>query len=264
MRRGPRVDYHVHSSESDGEASPDQIPELARQARLAACAITDHFDPYAPGYEPVPGKSLDVARLLSMLKWRDEWRLSCREHGVDLFVGIERGPVPVPLGRTTPDLIIASVHYLPANVPAVRGRLFDETYWNAYMKSVFDVASGPQVDVVGHMAGYLPMNPMLPPISTFEERREIEREIARRYFTRDWYEKVFRIAATRGIACELHCPTRSPGPNMVRLGLSMGVKFSVGSDAHMASWIGDVGWAFDLLESMGAGRADLWSPGLDR
>ncbi len=255
-----RVDYHVHSSESDGEAEPDQIPELARQAGLAACAITDHFDPYAPGYESAPGKFLDVPRLLSMLKWRDEWRSSRREHSVDLFVGIERGPAPVSLGGATPDLIIASVHYLPADVPTVRGRFFDETYWHAYMKSVLDVASGPQVDVVGHMAGYLPINPM--PGSTFEERREIEREIVRRYFTRDWYERVFRVVAARGIACELHCPTRSPGPDMVKLGLDMGVRFSVGSDAHMASWIGDVGWAYDLLESLGAHEADIWSPGL--
>lgn len=255
-----RVDYHVHSSESDGQAKPERIPELAGEAGLVAVTITDHLDPYAPGYEPTPGKFLDVPRLLSMLKWRDEWRSSHREHGVDLFVGIERGPLPVPLGGAAPDLVIASVHYLPADVRAVRGRFLDETYWHAYMKSVLDVARGPQVDVVGHMAGYLPINPMLLPGSTFEERREIEREIVRRYFTQDWYEKVFRLAAARGIACELHCPTRSPGPDMVRLGLDMGVKFSVGSDAHMASCIGEVGWAYDLLESLGADEADIWSP----
>jgi histidinol phosphatase-like PHP family hydrolase len=259
MLENSRVDYHVHSSESDGEARPDQIPELARQAGLVACAITDHFDPQAPGYDPVPGKSLDLPRFLSMLKWRDEWRLSHRERGMELFVGIERGPTPVWLGGAAPDLVIASVHYLPADTPTVRGRLFDETYWRLYMKTVFDVASGPQVDVVGHMAGYLPINPM--PGSTFEERREIEREIGRRYFVRDWYERVFRVAAARGIACELHCPTRSPSPDTVRLGLDMGVKFSVGSDAHSASWIGDVSWAYDLLTSLGARQADIWSPG---
>jgi len=255
-----RVDYHVHSSESDGEATPDQIPELAGQAGLVACAITDHFDPQAPGYDPVPGKSLDLPRLFAMLKWRDEWRLSHREHGVELLVGIERGPAPVLLGGAAPDLVIASVHYLPADIPALRGRFFDEVYWHAYMQSVLDIASGQQVDVVGHMAGYLPINPMLLPGSTFGERREIEREIVRRYFVRDWYERVFRVAAARAVACELHCPTRSPSPDMVRLGLGTGVKFSVGSDAHIASWIGDVGWAYDLLESVGADEADIWSP----
>ena len=255
MLEDSRVDYHVHWSESDGEARPDQIPELARQAGLAACAITDHFDPQAPGYDPVPGESPDLPRLLAMLKWRDEWRSSHREHGTELFVGIERGPAPVLLGGAAPDLVIASVHYLPADLPTVRGRFFDETYWHV---SVLDVASGPQADPVGHMAGYLPINPM--PGSTFEERREIEREIVRRYFVRDWYEKVFRIASARGIACELHCPTKSPSSEMVRLGLDMGVKFSVGSDAHLASWIGDVGWAYDLLESLGAHEAHIWSP----
>lgn len=264
MLEDSRADYHVHSAQSDGEAKPEQIPELARKAGLAAVAIADHLDPYAPGYEPVPGKFLDLPRLAAMLRWRDQWRASDQGHVMDLFVGIERGPLPVPLGGATPDFIIASVHYLTAGAPAVRGRLFDETYWYAYMQGVLDVVWGPQADVVGHMAGYLPMHPMLPPGSTFEERREIEREIARRYFIRDWYERVFRVAAARGVACELHCPTRSPGPDMVRLGLGMGVRFSVGSDAHVASWIGDVGWAYDLLESLGAGRADLWSPDRER
>ena len=85
-------------------------------------------------------------------------------------------------------------------------------------------------------------------------------ERSRRYFARDWYEKVFCVAAARGIACELRCPKRSPSPDMVRLGLDMGVKFSVGSDAHLASWIGDVSWAYDLLESLGARQTDIWSP----
>ena len=190
-----RVDYHVHSSESDGEAEPDQIPELARQAGLAACAITDHFDPQAPGYDPVPGKSPDLPRLLAMLKWRDEWRSSHREHGTELFVGIERGPAPVLLGGAAPDLVIASVHYLPADIPTVRGRFFDETYWHVYMKTVLDVASGPQADAVGHMAGYLPINPM--PGSTFEERREIEREIAQVLRARLVREGVLRCGGAR-------------------------------------------------------------------
>ena len=130
-----------------------------------------------------------------MLKWRDEWRSSHREHGTELFVGIERGPAPVLLGGAAPDLVIASVHYLPADLPTVRGRFFDETYWHVYMKTVLDVASGPQADAVGHMAGYLPINPG--PGSTFEERREIEREIAQVLRARLVREGVLRCGGAR-------------------------------------------------------------------
>lgn len=258
-----RSDCHVHSTHSDGEARPEEIPELARRAGLGAVAITDHYDPHAPDYHPAQGGYTDLRRLDAMLKWRDQARLTEAEQGVEgvrVWVGIERGPAPVPLAALMPDLVIASVHYLTESPPVVRGRVFDEAYWHAYMQDVLRVASGPQVDVVGHVAGYLPMRSMLSPGSTFEERREIEREIARRFFIRDWYEQVFRAAAARGAACELHCPTKSPSPDMVRLGLDMGVRFSAGSDAHIASWIGDVGWAYDLLDSLGARPGDVWVP----
>lgn len=37
-----RADLHVHSTASDGEYSPSQVVHLARQAGLAAVALTDH------------------------------------------------------------------------------------------------------------------------------------------------------------------------------------------------------------------------------
>ncbi len=37
-----RVDFHMHSTASDGSEPPEKLPELADNARLAACAITDH------------------------------------------------------------------------------------------------------------------------------------------------------------------------------------------------------------------------------
>lgn len=63
-----RADLHVHTTASDGEYTPSQVAALAREARLAAVAITDHdtLDGVAeavatartlpdPGIEVVPG-----------------------------------------------------------------------------------------------------------------------------------------------------------------------------------------------------------------
>ena len=36
------IDLHVHSNASDGTCSPSQVVELAKKAKLAAIALTDH------------------------------------------------------------------------------------------------------------------------------------------------------------------------------------------------------------------------------
>lgn len=36
------VDFHLHSTASDGSEPPEKLPALANNANLAACAITDH------------------------------------------------------------------------------------------------------------------------------------------------------------------------------------------------------------------------------
>ena len=42
LARPRRADLHVHTNASDGEYSPTQVVALARQASLAAVAVTDH------------------------------------------------------------------------------------------------------------------------------------------------------------------------------------------------------------------------------
>src|SRR5207237_290523 len=42
LARPRRADLHVHTAASDGEFTPSQVVALARQANLAAVAVTDH------------------------------------------------------------------------------------------------------------------------------------------------------------------------------------------------------------------------------
>jgi len=42
LGRPSRADLHIHTTASDGEFTPSQVVALARQAKLAAVAITDH------------------------------------------------------------------------------------------------------------------------------------------------------------------------------------------------------------------------------
>lgn len=253
------MDLHVHTSASDGEPTADEVLEHARAKGLSIVAITDHYDPFAAEYGAQSGNVFDHRALEKQLQWRDGLP---EDDSLAVFIGIERGPISVRLEMPSaqPDFVIASVHYITSRIPVERGRLFDERYWRAYMDEALTVVADPQVDVVGHIAGYLPMGGMLLPGSTFEERREMEREIDARFFSSQWYEDVFRAALASKTAIELHCATRTPRIDMVEMGIKMGVRFSVGSDAHNVESVGNVAWAYDLIQSQGAGRQALWHP----
>jgi len=263
VSRIPRIDLHVHSGLSDGHGSHGDIAERGWAVGLEVLAITDHYDPF----DPQTGADC-ASRLQAILSLRDSIReqnqdsirWAKQEGGTRVLVGIERGPVQLPDISADLDLVIGSVHYLTRPVAATPGDLYNPEYWRAYQDDVLRLALDPQVQVLGHIAGYLPMGPLLLPGSTFEERRAMEREIGARFLSRSWYEEVFRRAVQTGKAVELHCATRTPEPDVVRLGLKLGVRFSIGSDAHSLDRVGAVEWALDLLESLGATRDSVLFP----
>lgn len=258
--RIPRIDLHTHSQVSDGHGTHDEIVQRARERGVEVVAITDHYDPLDPRLGAADVVR-DPARLRTVLSLRDSVHRLGSECGVRVLVGVERGPLPAPrLGAADLDLVIGSVHYLVRPIAARPGDLYNPEFWQAYKEDVLRVAADPQVHVLGHIAGYLPMDPLLLPGSTFEERRAIEREIAARFFDRSWYEEVFRRVRDTGKAVELHCATRTPPPDAVKLGLDLGARFSIGSDAHSLDRVGAVDWALDLLESLGATRDDVYIP----
>ena len=63
----PLADLHTHTHYSDGTDSPRRVIEMAKQAGLAAIAITDH----------------------DILDGHPEAEAAAREHGVELIPGIE-------------------------------------------------------------------------------------------------------------------------------------------------------------------------------
>ncbi len=262
MSRLSRVDLHVHSEISDGHGSLDAIHEHAREQGLSVVAVADHYDPMDPRRDyDAPARLQAILEVRSLAHSRRAAHAAgAAPDGTLALVGIERGPVSIPGLPQDLDLVIGSVHYLTRPVAARQGDLFNSDFWAAYRDDVLRLALDPQVDVLGHIAGYLPMDPLLNPGSTLQERRAMEREIAARFFDRSWYDALFFRAAATGKAVELHCATRTPGPDEVRLGLGLGVKFSIGSDAHSLDRVGDVAWALDLLESLGATARDIFIP----
>ena len=239
-----RIDCHVHSGLSDGQGGLAEIIEAALAAGLEAVAVTDHYDPADPR-QNAPQADLAAARLWADAAWA--------EHRLKVRIGLEVGPGFSPGATTRFWPIIASVHSLNRSA----ADLFDPFYWDTYKLAVLNLAAAPGIDILGHPAGYLPFPAALVEGTTYEQRLDLNREIARRFLDRSWYEELARRAVRTGRAVEIHAPTRSPEPEMLRVLRRNGVRFSMGSDAHSLSRVGDVDWALDALAQAGGGNRDL-------
>ncbi len=244
-------DYHVHTDFSDGKNTLDEMLEAAKQAGLEAVAITDHFDPN----DPRPSIS-DLKTELLLEQFAQIRQLS-GHGGLRLLRGIETTPLPdgrldipedVMAGL---DIVITSCHYIPYEGEMIPGEIFCDPYWQRFQEILLNMAAG-EGTVLGHSEEYLPIQPLLQGVkTTFEQRREICRSIADRYMGRPFIEKLTENLLKSGKACELHCATSSPRGWVIEYMARRGVRFSPGSDAHGAAYIGKVEFAFQMAERYG-------------
>lgn len=229
------VDYHIHSTFSDGEESPEDLIRLASEQGLEAIAITDHFDANDPNYG---GKSME-----QLLRHFERIRASAAKSELTVYCGVETGTdmeghfAQEQELLACCDIIITSPHYLRTDCEIKRGEWFNDAYWEAYRSLLLNVAAGPG-NVLGHPEGYLPIGPLLLPGTTYEERKGICRSIAQRYFDEEFVDQLACALKSSGKACELHGATDTPRECVVKRMGEHGVRFSLGSDTHAAGLLG--------------------------
>ena len=238
-----RFDLHMHTQFSDGEGTVQEKVDKAVELGLDLIAITDHFD------EPLNHRmTIEALHELSEI-------VKGGDYPIPVLLGIEtgiEGTVPLELQGKV-DLIIRSIHFLRKPVEAKSP--YDPLYWEAYKEEILALLKA-DGDVLGHVEGYMPL-PLGDLKTTFEERRAIEREVAERYFTRDWQEEVARLAAKNGVAIEIHSFTKTPRLDFIRLCQKEGCIFSVGSDAHPTYNVGKIDWAFDVIDELKIPKSQL-------
>lgn len=254
----PWVDLHIHSTFSDGEGDLESIIRAAKAKNFTLIAVTDHFDPY----QPVDDKDNKNNRDLQSFQHR--FATAVREvyspENPSIIFGAETGPFSSKALYEACAIVIGSAHYVTGYSPAapIKGEIFNEKYWEAYQATVFRTLKNPYIDVIGHIEGYLPLAPLLDRQTTFEERREMEREIAQRYLTDRFWEEVIRNALKYGKALEVHGMTQTPRPCYLEKAIRAGVPVSMGSDAHRISDIGRVDWCRNILMDIGVDRYQLF------
>ncbi len=247
-----KMDLHTHTVFSDGKATVAELLHQASVAGVDLLAVTDHFDPndYRPSIANLSEEALlthfDLIKGLS-------------ESYPDMVVlcGIETVPLAdgtLDLSQEVKarcDLVVTSCHYLPYRKALVPGDFFTDEYWELFKQTMLSMAAG-EGDILGHCEDYLPIKEFLCGMNTtFSERREICRRIVDRYCDEQYVHALADALVGSGKSCELHCATQTPREWVIERMADRGVTFTVGTDSHSLDSVGQVSWAYDMIDRFG-------------
>jgi putative hydrolase len=248
------VDFHIHTDFSDGEGSVREVLEFAQKKGLRAIAITDHFEPEEASLEQ------EKKKLLEHFKQIDE---ISKLYNLKVYKGCEVEAtfhVSEELRRKT-DLIIRSIHSFPMNFDFSKFSMFDQELWSVYKNEILQLLKMQHTDIAGHIMGYFPLPADWIGNLPFDEKRALEKEIRQKCFDTKWMIKVIELARVNNVALEIHNPTQAPDLKFVREAVSRGVKLSLGSDAHLLSWVGRVDFGKGIFERLKLTEKNLFWPG---
>lgn len=255
-----QFDLHMHTTVSDGEASPEEMVDEAIRLGLVAIGITDHsftdFDTeYCMAENAAAAYQAELRRLASIYKDR-----------ITILCGMEQDMFsePAPLGF---DYLIGSAHYVEVPIEyaqAAGGHVsrdgkhcyvsVDETedlfvraaytcfegdylaFAEAYYETVSDVIERTGADIIGHVDLFAKYN---------EGNRYFDENDLR--YVRAWQKACDTLLAT-GAAFEINQHGRSsgwrsvpyPAPAIYEYLRERGARFITTSDAHSASELASV------------------------
>ncbi len=216
-------DYHMHTSFSDGQNTMEEMFNKVKSIGLKRFGITDHFELNAKNTVKASAREYNN-------KFNEIKKIS-KDSGIKFYRGIETGigknGLLIPQEEIERDYTIASVHKVSNDE-----NCDENEYWKKYKRLIENALEKYDFEILGHIEGYLPVKNDKYLKTTFEQRRKIERKIAIKYFSFDWYEKIAEIMKKRKIYLEIHGATNSPRIEVIDLMRKRGVKFSFGSDAH--------------------------------
>lgn len=216
-----KLDYHLHTSYSDGEMSFPQLLE-ALEGNVNVCGVTDHFELNHPC-------SIEFTK--EYLEAFGAFKEKALRLGISAHLGVETGlgknGILLPHMMSEIEYIIASLHRVPLQGAS------SEEYWEAYKGIISDNARRGGFQILGHVEGYLPILPFLDRDPGFDKKREVERQIIEEYFTLDWYSRLAKDLEVNDIALEIHEPSKTPRLEVLDIMKRFGVAFSYGTDSHM-------------------------------
>jgi putative hydrolase len=228
-----KIDLHLHANFADGRNSVEEMIQAANEKGLKKVAIAEHvrrdsgwIDRYIK--EVLDGRKYSTSKVLL---------------GFETKLLDFDGTLDIPReAEENAELIICSLHRIPG-LHEMEGditisELDPEKARNFYIRSIKAICQNGSVDIIGHPFDLLNRYKVQLPDET--EMHDLARYIA-----------------SSGKGVEINTHYNVPPVEFIRICKSYGVKFSIGSDAHDVSRVGDVYWAIEALKSAHADKNDL-------
>jgi len=240
-----KLDYHLHTSYSDGEMNFPQLLE-ALEGNVNVCGVTDHFELNHPC-------SIEFTK--EYLEAFGAFKEKALRLGISAHLGVETGlgknGILLPHMMSEIEYIIASLHRVPLQGAS------SEEYWEAYKGIISDNARRGGFQILGHVEGYLPILPFLDRDPGFDKKREIERQIIEEYFTLDWYSRLAKDLEVNDIALEIHEPSKTPRLEVLDIMKRFGVAFSYGTDSHMPEQVSKRSYLKRVIQELDLKESDF-------
>jgi len=219
LARLPRIDSHLHTSWTDGEASVDAVYRAAVACGLATVLYSEHSRKTSADW--FPSFAAEVRALPSA---------PCRAYvGTEVKVESRDGAIDtLPAISELCDFVMASVHrFIDADGRTLQ---FDQTNPAAAIDLEFELTwaalANPQVDILGHMFGMSYRRfKLIPPDD------KIRSLIAR--------------AAEFGVAVEINSHYHPNPRQMIGWCRDLDARITFGSNAHALAEVGAIGRLLD-------------------
>lgn len=230
---GIKFDFHMHTNFTDGKSSVKDMILAANKKGLYKIAITEHIRAGAPWVNEYL-EAVESARINSnsAVVLGFETKLLDMNGKLDISADAQKRA----------ELIICSLHRIPG-LHAMDGNIKIQTLdphetRKVYLEALMAICRNKSVDIIGHPFDLLcKFNVPLPDEAEMHALAE--------------------FIGARKKAVEINTNYCVPTVEFIRICRQYGVKFSIGSDAHHASKVGDISWATKILKSAGGNETDL-------
>lgn len=253
---GKRYDFHTHTRHSDGRNSVKENVRMAEAGKLAGIAIADHHLPRT--------EAPAVPVIEDLSEYLEDIESAGSKAGIEVLAGAEamllnlEGEVSIsPEDASRLDVVLVDMGYLTEGVAKDFSGSKDKLLSN-YVKSQIAVCENSFVDVIAHPFNLGRLDVEIRP-SDFPDVRV--REIAGAFSENS---KVFEIMNQMPFWFPLMDVDEltEEYARIVEIFAEENVRFCMGSDAHSAGAVGNLGWAGRVAESAGVAEDLFLSEGM--